>query len=218
MGIILICDNLCMIWIYPLKTQDASGKWRFSSRIPTKHVIILGVTVTGWGVDPIIWWGFYAHHIRFGSFDSKRGGMSESFEGGSEARDVQNAWQTAQGFLRTSSLGNLREWKKHIRAKSHRSTAMFCQMFFLPLLLNFKLWGFLIKVLYLGSVWRFCIRTDKKQDFRRGVVSVVSSISVLSKGAICQSAVELLSFVSSHFCSALQTSLKVTELLCLESL
>ena len=104
MGIILICDNLCMIWIYPLKTQDASGKWRFSSRIPTKHVIMLGVTVTGWGVDPIIWWGFYAHHIRFGSFDSKRGGLSESFEGGLEARDVQNAWQTAQGFLRTSSL------------------------------------------------------------------------------------------------------------------
>ena len=32
-------------------TQDASGKWRFCSGFPTKNVIILVVTVTGWGVD-----------------------------------------------------------------------------------------------------------------------------------------------------------------------
>ncbi len=32
-------------------TQDASGKWRFWLGFPTKNVIILVVTVTGWGVD-----------------------------------------------------------------------------------------------------------------------------------------------------------------------
>ncbi len=32
-------------------TQDASHKWRFSLGFPTKNVIILVVTVTGWGVD-----------------------------------------------------------------------------------------------------------------------------------------------------------------------
>ena len=32
-------------------TQDSSGKWRFSLGFPTKNVIILVVTVTGWGVD-----------------------------------------------------------------------------------------------------------------------------------------------------------------------
>ena len=38
-------------WVYP--TQDSSGKWRFSLGFPTKNVIILVVTVSGWGVDLI---------------------------------------------------------------------------------------------------------------------------------------------------------------------
>ena len=44
----------CTIHWYQLDlppTQDASGKWRFRLGFPTKNVITLVVTVTGWGVD-----------------------------------------------------------------------------------------------------------------------------------------------------------------------
>ena len=43
------CDVLYCLDLPP--TQDSSGKWRFRLGFPTKNVMILVVTVTGWGVD-----------------------------------------------------------------------------------------------------------------------------------------------------------------------
>ena len=55
------------IWDLPSPTQDASGKWRFSSKNSQawKCFIICVVTGTGWGVDPFIYCFCLYHDVDY---------------------------------------------------------------------------------------------------------------------------------------------------------
>ena len=44
-------------WIYPHTHRTSRGKWKFSSRSPTRNITMPVVTVTVPGVDPIYWYG-----------------------------------------------------------------------------------------------------------------------------------------------------------------